>query len=415
MLLRLAWRNLWRQRARTLILISAVTFSYALLLVSMALGDDSHAQMLDAAVEGAGGDILIHRAGYWETLAGDLVLEPGMEVLAAAAGVEGVRAAIPRVRVPALASTSSAARAVELLAVDPVREAALVDVHEHLEEGERLDVTGLTAPVLLGSLLAEDLEAVPGSRVVLTASAPDGELTRGLFRVAGILESGIRQLDESLAYTTLPAVWTMLDSPGTLTQVGVGLDEGADAEAVAGRLREVVGRVSAQPTEVLTWQEAVPEMVGFVETDDAFLYIYGAVMFVVVAFAIANTFLVAVTERIREFGLLNALGLPGRKLGALVLTETAALTTVALTVGLALALAGHLALDHWGLPVALWGLDQMELAGVDFSSLVMRSEITPVKWVIATVAVAVTTVLSAAFAAVKAARLLPAEAMRFYE
>lgn len=417
MLLRLAWRNLWRQRTRTLILISAVTFSYALLLVSMGLGDDSHRQMLDAAVEGAGGDILIHREGYWETLAGDLVLADGPELLEAAAGVEGVRAAIPRIRLPALASTSSAARAVELLAVDPGREEALVDIHEHLEAGERLDETELAAPVLLGSLLAEDLEAAPGARVVLTASAPDGELTRGLFRVAGILESGIRQLDESLAYTTLPAAWDMLSSPGTLMQIGVLLDEGLEAEAekVAESLRGAVGSVAAEPIEVLTWQEAVPEMVGFIETDDAFLYIYGAVVFVVVAFAIANTFLVAVTERIREFGLLNALGLPGRKLGALVLTETAALTVVALGGGLALALAGHLALDHWGLPVALWGLDEMELAGVDFSDLVMRSEITVGKWVIATVAVAVTTVLSAAFAAVKAARLLPAEAMRFYE
>ena len=96
MLPRLAWRNLWRQRTRTLILLSAITFSYALLLISMGIGDDSHQQMLDSAVEGAGGDVLVHRAGYWETLAADLVLSDGAAIRERATEVEGVAHAIPR-------------------------------------------------------------------------------------------------------------------------------------------------------------------------------------------------------------------------------------------------------------------------------------------------------------------------------
>jgi len=414
MLFRLAWRNLWRQRSRTLILISAVTFSYALLLVSMGIGDDSHQQMLDAAVEGAGGDILVHRDGYWATLAGDLVIRDADEVLERIGRVEGVATAIPRIRLPALLSTSTGARAMELLAVDPGLEALLADPHEYLVAGDRLDDTELGSPVLLGVELAEDLDVGLADRVVLTASDPDGELRRGLFRVAGLLESGIRQLDESLAYTTLVALQETMDSPGTVTQVGVRLASGAPVEEVAGRVRAAVA--DRQPAlEVLTWEEAVPEMVGFIETDDAFLYIYMAVIFVVVAFAIANTFLVAVTERIREFGLLNALGLKGSRVGGLVLAETVVLTLVSLAVGLGLALAGHAAIAHWGIPISAFGMDEMELAGVDFSDMVMRSKITVPKWVVASLGVMVTTVASAVFAAVKAARLAPAEAMRFYE
>lgn len=414
MLPRIAWRNLWRQRTRTVILLSAVTFSYALLLVSMGLGDDSHQQMLDAAVEGAGGDILVHREGYWETLAADLVIRDGPALARLAAGVDGVSAAIPRIRLPALLSTSSGARAVELLAVDPELESALTDIHEHLVEGERLDVTGTRSPVLLGIRLAEDLEVGLGGRVVLTASAPDGELTRGLFRVAGFLETGLRELDETLAYTTLATAWEALGDSAAVTQVGVLVEEPGSEEVLAETLRAALAG-GAEPLEVLTWRQAVPEMVGFIETDDAFLYIYAAVMFVVVAFAIANTFLVAVTERVREFGLLNALGLRGRRVGGLVLWETAVLTLLALGIGLVLALCGHLAISHWGIPVSLWGMEEMELAGVDISDLVMRSRITPVKWAVASLAVLVTTVGSAVFAAVKAARLAPAEAMRFYE
>lgn len=414
MLFRLAWRNLWRQRSRTLILVSAVTFSYALLLVSMGIGDDSHQQMLEAAVEGSGGDILVHRDGYWATLAGDLVIRDADVVVERVREVEGVAAAIPRIRLPALLSTSTGARAMELLAVDPELESLLADPHEYLEEGERLDETELGSPVLLGAVLAEDLDVGLEDRVVLTASDPEGELRRGLFRVAGLLESGIRQLDESLAYTTLAALQATMDSPGTVTQVGVLLDEGVRVATVADRIRAAVS--DREPAlEVLTWEQAVPEMVGFIETDDAFLYIYMAVIFVVVAFSIANTFLVAVTERVREFGLLNALGLKGIRVGGLVLAETVVLSLVSLGAGLALGLAGHAAIAHWGIPISAFGMDEMELAGVQFSDMVMRSKITVPKWLLASLGVVLTTVGSAVFAAVKAARLAPAEAMRFYE
>jgi len=414
MLLRLAWRNLWRQRSRTLILISAVTFSYALLLVSMGIGDDSHRQMLDAAVEGAGGDILVHRDGYWATLAGDLVIRDAEPLTEQLAGIAGVEAAVPRIRLPSLLSTSTGARAMEMLAVDPAREALLVDPHEHLVQGERLDETGLSGPVLLGVELAEDLDVTVGDRVVLTASDPEGELRRALFRVAGLLESGIRQLDASLAYTTLAAMQEALESPGTVTQIGLVLEPGTRLDMAAQGVRDAVaGRTPA--LEVLTWEEAVPEMLGFIETDDAFLYIYAGVIFVVVAFAIANTFLVAVTERIREFGLLNALGLKSVRVGGLVLAETAVLTLVSLVVGLAIALATHAAVAHWGIPISAFGVDEMELAGVDMADMVMGSQVSVPKWIVASLGVVLTTVGSASFAAVKAARLVPAEAMRFYE
>ncbi len=95
-----------------------------------------------------------------------------------------------------------------------------------------------------------------------------------------------------------------------LTQIGVMIDPGQVSDTVAARLR-VALESPGSTLEVLTWQEAIPEMVGFIEVDDAFLSIYLIVIFAIVAFAIANTFLMAVMERVREFGLLNALGLRG--------------------------------------------------------------------------------------------------------
>jgi ABC-type lipoprotein release transport system permease subunit len=205
-----------------------------------------------------------------------------------------------------------------------------------------------------------------------------------------------------------------MEMDGMLTQIGVIQDPDEPSETVAEAIRTSTG-AQGDGLEVLTWQQAIPEMVGFIEIDNAFLYIYVAVIFAVVAFAIANTFLMAVMERIREFGLLNALGLRGGGVARLLLTETVLMTILALAVGFVIGYSTHLAVNHWGIPVSSWGVDDMEVSGVDFANMVMRSTITTVKWVLATIMVALITLGSALYPAWKASKLAPAEAMRFYE
>jgi ABC-type lipoprotein release transport system permease subunit len=414
MIWRLAWRNLWRQRARTLILMSAVTLSYAMVLAAMGMGDDSHFQMLDAAVEGAGGDVLVHGDGYWESRSGDVVIDRATAVATAVGAVPDVAAVLPRVVIDGLLSTAVGNRPVQLLGVDPEAERALRDVESDVVEGDRLSESDLRAPLLLGGAVAEELEVGPGDRVVLTATGADGELARALFHVAGVVRSGRADLDEVLAYTTLEAASDAVGLGDQLVQLGVLVEEGVEPETVQAGIRAVLPDGGAG-LEVLTWREALPEMVGFIEIDDAFLYVYAVVIYLVVVFAIANTFLVSVLERVREFGLLNALGLRGGRLARLVLAETALMTVLSMTLGLALALAIHGALARWGISVAAWGVEEMELAGVDLANMVMRSRIVVSKWVTTSVLVALATVCSAIYPALRAARLAPAEAMRFYE
>ena len=414
MLLRIAWRNLWRHRSRTLILGSAVTLSFALLLASMGMGDDSHQQILDAAVEGAGGDVLIHGAGFWDARTADIVVPAADSVAAIARRVDGVRAALPRVLVPGLLSTAAGNQPLQLVGIVPGLEAALKDVSADVKEGERLEASAARSPLLIGRPVADELEVGPGDRVVLTASGVDGEITRALFHVAGIIETGRTDIDELLAYTTLDAARRALGMSGEVSQVGLLLERGERSAVVKERVERAL-RGRAEGLEVLTWQEALPEMVGYVEIDDAFLYIYVVVIYVVVIFAIANTFLVAVMERVRELGLLNALGMRGGRIARMILGETTFLVLLSMAVGFLVALGIHFSLVRWGLPMAAFGVDEMELSGVDLSTLVIRSRITPLKWVVASALVGVSTVAAAIYPALRAARLAPAEAMRFYE
>jgi putative ABC transport system permease protein len=413
MLWRMAWRNLWRHRTRTLIMTSAVAFSYGLCLFSMGMGDDGHQQMLDEAAKGAGGDILVHAEGYWESKSSDLVIRNGEEILATVGSLPGVRAAIPRMIINGLVSSASGNRILFLQGIDPQRELALQDLSEDLEAGSYLDASDRADPILLGAVIVEKLELELGDRVVLTATQPDGEVTRALFHLTGVTRTGLADIDEVMGITTLEAARKAVGAEGMLTQIGVMADPTLPSDSVAALIRGSL-QAEGDGLEVLTWQQAIPEMVGFIEVDDAFLYIYLVVIFAIVAFAIANTFLMAVMERVRELGLLNALGMRGGGVARLLLTETLLMTALAMSIGFVLGLAGHLAASHWGIPVAMWGVDSMEVSGVDFASLVMRSKITPVKWIAASILVVLVTIGSALYPAWRASRLAPSEAMRFF-
>jgi len=415
MLWRMAWRNLWRHRARTLTMLSAVALSYALMLVAFGINDDGHGRMLREAAIAAGGDVLVHGKEYWATRASDIVVRDADAVAATVAGVEGVRAAVPRVIVNGLASTAADNRPVLLQGVRPELEAELRDVAEDVSAGTFL-TGGERSPVVLGSRLAARLEAELGDRIVLTGTTPDGEVTRALFHLTGIIETGTREVDEVAAYTTLEVAQRAFGMAGAVTQIGVVAEQGVDAEALAERVRAALAATGAGPQlEVLSWREAVPEMVALIEIDDALGYIFLGVIYAIVLFSITNTFLMAVKERVRELGLLGALGMPGWRIGRLLLRETVLLTAVAMAVGLAIGYAGHRIIAHVGIDIASMGIEEMEMSGVDFGKLVMYSTIVPARWILGSVVIAVTTVASAVYPAWRAARLEPAEAMRFYE
>jgi ABC-type lipoprotein release transport system permease subunit len=392
---------------------SAVAFSYALCLFSMGLGDDGHQQMLEEAAEGAGGDILVHADGYWASKSSDLVMDNQARVVETVAATPGVRATIPRMIINGLVSSAAGTRMLFLQGIDPERELALRDFSEDVDHGEYLDASTRDDPIILGAVIVEKLELEMGDRVVITATRPDGEVTRALFHLTGIIETGLAEVDETTGITTLDAAQKALGAEGVLTQIGVMADPSLPSDSVAAMIRSAVD-AAGNGLEVLTWQEAIPEMVGFIEVDDAFLYIYLVVIFAIVAFAIANTFLMAVMERVREFGLLSALGLRGGGVAKLLLTETLLMTLLAMSIGFALGFAGHLAANHWGIPVAAWGVDSMEVSGVDFASMVMRSKLNPLKWIAASILVVMVTVGSALYPAWRASRLAPSEAMRFF-
>lgn len=408
----LAWRNLWRSRTRTAITGSAIAFSLALQLMSYGIAGSSYEKMITGAVRAAGGSVLVHARGYWSLRSADQVIPEASGLRAAVEGVDGVDVVSPRLLLNGLVSSARDSAGALLVGIEPAAEARLDDRSRFLLRGTFLTGDSAT-PLVLDKRVVEDLKLDLGDRVVITTTDAEGELIRLPFRLTGVLDTG-SSLTESIAYTRLDTLQSALGAPDTVTQLGVVAVDDTARHALRDRLRGALG-AGAADLELLTWDEAMPEMVSFIEIDRRTGELFGLLIFLVVAFGIANTFLMAVMERVRELGLLSALGLTPARIGRLVVAEAVLLGVVSIVVGVALGTAAHLYFKSHGLDYAAMFGTELEISGVVLEDTVIRSVLEPARWALTCLAVLVLVTLSALYPAWRATRMSPADAMRTYE
>jgi len=412
-LIRLAWRNLRRSRTRTAISATAIFLSFFVMLFNLSLKDASYQQMLRAAVKVAGGSVLVHAEGWQESRAANLLVTNPGRVLEAARRIPEVRAVIPRMIIEGLISSARGAEPVRLQGVDRQAQGELSDLARFLAQGTYLEPNE-DQPLVVGPKLARKLAVKLGDRVVLTATDRNGEMARSLFHVSGILQPRTG-LEEGVAFTSLAAAAAMVGAEAACTEIGLLLADDNRRGEVASALRAALSAPGEQRLEVLTWEQVLPELQGTIRSDKALTYLLVFVIFVVVGFGIANTLLTSVLERVRELGLLSALGLTPVRTAGLVLAESGLLAILSLSLGYALMLALHLAFTGQGIEVAALAGMKVEWGGVILDDVRLRTAINPARWLFGGAGVALIVVASALYPAWKAMRLDPAQAMRTYE
>lgn len=414
---KLAWRNLWRRRSRTIIMVSAVALTTALMLISYGMGDSFHTQIEDTAVKTAGGSVVVQGKGYNESPQNDYVIADAAAQLEVLRGVSGIDALVPRITILGLLRSPTNATGLRILGVDLEAEAHLDDPRRFLAEGSFLEGEHnplLGHPIVIGHALSKDLNVSLSEPEKLTLTYKDahGEEQTELFQVVGVLKMGSASLERMTAYTTLEHASEIMRREDILSQIGVVISDDRQREAVRARVAEAL---TVGDIEVLTWDQIIPELLGFIEIDDAFAYIYAIVFFIVVAFGIVNTLLMAVLERTRELGLLSALGLAPGQIGRLIFYETLILAVLALGFGYLLGYGGHLYLHEVGIDLReLYG-DNIDVAGVTVTETMLRSEVRPGKWIASAAMIFGLILCSALYPAWRATRLDPVEAMRTYE
>ncbi len=364
--LKLAWRNLGRNRRRTILTVATVALGLALLLITLGLGDGSHLQMIDNAVRMGSGHVLIQHQGYQAHGGVQRALEEGIrsrvrdwiEQQSDDAPVQNV---VERVFASGLASSADGSTGVRIIGTQPGPESAASKFSEKLVEGEFLR-PGAGDQAVVGAGVARKLRVGMGSKfVVLSQASGSSELQSRLLRVGGILQTGLEDLDQRLVIIPLDVAQELLLLPGRVHQVAVFLE---DVEA-AGALAELGRTVLPGSTEVLDWAEAMPELIEFIRIDDAGNYVFNGIFLLLIAFVVLNTLLMSALERRREYALLDALGLSPAGRFFMMFSEAVLLALLSTAVGMSLGYGAHLYLESAGLPLEVFydGEGELSAAG----------------------------------------------------
>ena len=345
LLLELAWRNLWRNWRRTLILLLAVGVGVWSLTSTSALMQAWSASTLNAGLRNMTGQGQIHAAGYRDdpNVSHRMPMPSGqLRHL-----LDGSKVAhwAPRVSVPAVIQSEYETYPVTLIGIMPSREQGLSFIADTISRGRYLK-GGDDSGLLLGRKLAARLHTGLGRRVVLMSQAADGALAERGFQVVGIFSSNPDN-ETGLVFTGLATSQAMLGlrdgANGEVTGVSFSLRDLDRLSAFIRDLRAAAPRLDIQP-----WSVLLPLASALSQLSDSFVWIWLAIMFALLAFGIVNTLLMSLFERTRELGLLQALGLKPRLIFAQVTLETALLVGLGVAIGL-LAGAGTLYAFHDGL------------------------------------------------------------------
>jgi ABC-type lipoprotein release transport system permease subunit len=405
LLIKLALRNLRRNLRRTLITTTAIALGLGLLMFSSAGTDGICNNMIATGTGSQAGHVVLRGPE-----------EPGAERLPvlgdAPALVSALAEAIPgatitqRVMIDGLLASTTGTMGVGISAVLPETEAIVNKVDDRLIAGEYLDDD--PRGIVLGSTLAESLDVGLGDKVVLMAQGADGIESR-MFRVRGTFSMGIDQIDGSYGQITLPAAQEMMGLGQGVHQIAAHLDSAREVDRATADARAALP--VRDDLELLSWQQALPDLAEYVAAEQAEIYVVYTVIFFMVGLGIVNTVLMSVLERMRELGVMLALGTTPRRLAGLVLTEAALLGVFASAVGVALGLAIVLPLSNVGLDLTALTGGTLEVAGLplDFT---IYPDLDPAKLALYVIGVWLLTVLSAVYPAYKATTLKPVECLK---
>jgi ABC-type lipoprotein release transport system permease subunit len=409
MLLRVAWRNLVRGWRRSAIIVAAIGFGLGAAVFMVGLMNGMIRQMTDTAVRTQLGHVAVHTRGYHDNPDVTRSLPDGGRPVLERLQRGWDVAASPRLRGDGLVqSARHSARAV-LVGVDPEGEARISSVPGSLVEGVFLEGEApaprrsrALGPVVIGNRLAERLRVGLGDKVVVHAP---GETGLGAFRVRGIYETPSSEFDAAFVFLQLADAQRLLGVGDRVTEITLVLDRPKEAPALQAWLHE---RLAGAEVEILRWDEREPQLAAMLGLMENIYWIFYAAIFVAMAFGIANVLFMSVYERIREFGVLRAVGLRPSRLVAMVLLESVLLTMVGTAVGLAFGFEVISLLEERGLNLA-WFSEGLRAYGIG-SAIRPIFELAEVRW---PVGVAAVTAFVAGFApALRVARLRPAQALR---
>ena len=393
----MAWRNIWRNRRRTLVTLSGIAFGVMLAVLFTGMADDSYSKMIDLAARMGGGHVTIQDSEYQDVPSLKRTVAHARERIERAEHTPGVHKATPRIMGQAMLATASNSFGAMFIAYDPKAEdSSSLSLLESLSDGQAFAASDEPG-IILGAGLSENLNAPLGRKVVYTVTDKSGEIVSGLARVSGIIRTGAPTADAGLALLPIDSMRKTLGyDSDEVTQVAVFLDDQRDTASVAKRLGADLDDAAA-----LTWQETQPDVAGYIAMDSGSMVVFEVIIMILVAAGIFNTLFVSVMERLREFGILIAVGFAPSQLFRLVVWESLFLSVVGLVVSAGITIGPYYYLNQQGIDFSDMFEEGTEVSGIAIEPIIYV-DIFPEKLLIIAGLVVLATLLAGLFPAIRA-------------
>jgi putative ABC transport system permease protein len=341
--LRLAWRNIWRHRRRTINIVLAMSLSLGMMMWYDGLIDGFNNAIYGNAIRVLGGNIQMHAAGYREKVDSNplIPLTNDMAAVETALKVPGVISATRRIQTGGLLSNREGAFGVSIIGIDPEAEAAPIKegndagkplslIAQNIKEGEWLTAAGGDA-ILIGRGMADVMNVQVGDRITMVGS--DIHNRQRTMTVTGIYDIGIPSLERQTAYIPLAEAQALFGLDGQSTEIQVNIERLGEEDKAVSALAPVLPGY-----EVESWNKNYPELELAINSKGAAMTIFGIIIISIAAIGILNLLLMAVYERTREIGLLGALGMKPRQIATLFVLEGALIGLVGAAAGVVVGL-----------------------------------------------------------------------------
>jgi putative ABC transport system permease protein len=399
----MAWRNIWRNKMRSIVIMLSIAIGLLAGIAVLALYKGMMKSRVRTVIDAEVGHLQLHDRNFKKDYSPEFIITNGDKILNLITSLPEIKMAAPRSITNGMLATATGSAGVQINGVIPELEYEASQLKKKIIEGNEFDSTKKNE-IMIGKKLATKMKLKTGSKLVLTFTDTSGNMVAGAFRVAAVYQSDNGPLDERNVYVTMKDLNDLLNTGNAFHEIVVVLKNDEDIKIVQQKLKRVCPLLTIE-----TWKEISPETDLLVNTTNQYSYIIMIIIMFALAFGIINTMLMAILERTREIGMMVALGTNKLKIFLLVLLETFFLTLAGTPIGI---LTGWLLTRYYNIHgLNLSGMGREMMSSFGFNAMIYP-EFPSDKLTGVLLIVVATALVSCLFPAIKALKMQPVEALR---
>tara|TARA_R110002050_G_scaffold35708_3_gene89555 strand:- start:4085 stop:5299 length:1215 start_codon:yes stop_codon:yes gene_type:complete len=399
----IAWRNIWRNRSRSLVVISSIIIGVWAGIFILSFSWGMYKNNINESVYKQLSHLQIHHPKFQNENDSKFTIANSDQVMRQFQKDARIASVSSRVITTGMITSPTTASGVKIYGIEPALEIPQIRLNESVIQGDYFN-SGKDNEMLIGEKLARKLKVKLKSKVVLTFTNTNTEIVSAAFRIGGLYRSKNSSLDEVNVYVQQEDLRDLLGlKTSESNEIAILIKDETQLDTIKNYSSNLVKKVKIED-----WKELSPELGMIIESFNLYTYIISGIILLALTFGIINTMLMSVLERIRELGMLMAIGLNKRKIFIMVMLETIYLTVLGSPIGLFLGWLTVTLLGETGINISMFSEG---LASYGFSSMIYPA-LDQEKYIIIVTMCIVTAILSAIYPAYKALQLNPSEAIR---